>query len=585
MPFDGIVTKCVVEELNCILPGGRIDRIHQPALNEVVISIRAKGKSYRLLASANPSCPRVHITGDVKKNPKSPPMFCMLLRKHLCGGRIISFVFNDYERVADMNVETINEMGDPAVKKLVVEIMGKHSNIILLDHKNRIIDSIKHVDEETSRVREVMPARPYMRPPGQDKKSPEKLDTRELLINASSRKSIQNYLLGSIRGFSPYICREICEMADVDGKTPADSLSPDNIRALQEALLSVINASKNNDFHPWILYGRSATPSDFHCIKPVCIENTVFYESISTTLDIFYSEKDRQNMLDQKRNAVLRKVRGALRRCEKKQLIQQEDRRKTADFEKLKLYGELITANIHSIPLYADEVSVLNYYSTDKSNINIALDENLSPQENAQLYFKRYSHAKRTHAHAGRQLKKTIKEAQYLESVIHHLESCQTVSELEEIRSELLEQGILAETKKKEQKRDSTSSPPYHYRSSDGFDILAGRNNKQNDILTLKKSADDDTWLHTRNIPGSHVIVKSSGRKLPDKTLEEAAIICAVHSKARLSRKVPVDYTTVKYVRKPKGLQPGLVLYDNFKTLVVDPDISLAKKLACDDER
>ncbi len=586
MPFDGVVTKCVVEELSDFLAGGRIDRIYQPALNEVVISIRSKGSTYRLLASANPSCPRIHMTGDVKKNPKSPPMFCMLLRKHLLGGSITGFVFNDYERVVDMNVETINEMGDLAIKVLVVEIMGKHSNIILLDEKKRIIDSIKHVDEETSSLREVMPARPYTRPPAQDKKSPEILDIGNLLEKSSSvGKSIQNFLLDSIRGFSPFICKHICTMADVNGKKPCDALSAENISRLEASLSSVIDAMKNSDFHPWMLLDNDTKPLDFHCIRPVSTENTVFYDSISETLDVFYSQRDRLNSLNQKRNSLLRKVRSALRRCERKQSIQQADIWETADFEKLRLYGELLTANIHSIQPHAEEVSVHDYYSTDNSHIKIALDKNLSPQENAQLYYKRYARTKRKYAYAGSHLRRTLKEIEYLENVIHHLESCETPRELTEVCQELIEQGIIKKLKREEQKRDDIPSAPYHYRSSDGFDILAGRNNKQNDMLTLKKSSPDDTWLHTRNIPGSHVIVKNSGRKLPDRTLEEAAVICAVHSKARLSRKVPVDYTTVKYVRKPKGLQPGLVLYDNFKTLVVDPDMSLAKKLAYGNER
>lgn len=642
MPFDGIVAKCVTLELNNILSGGRIDKIYQPAVDKAVIHVYSNGRNYKLLASANPSCPGIYITEESGSNPTSPLMFCMLLRKHLSGGRIIEFVFNDYERIIDMLVDTINEMGDRVTKKLVVEIMGKHSNVILVDEKDRIIDSIRHVDSEVSSVREIMPARPYIRPPAQDKENPETLDVGSYIRNAKAgaktgNKSIRNYILGGIRGFSPHVCTEICRIAGIDEDTPVNILTGEETEKLEQALRTVIECIKNNNFSPWVSYDNEGKPLDFHCLKPfspvsnntcqVSHDNCQAYhedgrgshdncrvshdtgrgshdnlpdsrdtgrgshdnftfshteiithESISKAIDTFYLYRNLTDKVNSQKSSIMKKVRNELRKCQKKCEIHQKSLAESADSEKMKLYGELLTANIHSIPPFSEKVSLLNYYSDDGAYIEIPLDRNLSPQENAQRYYKKYAVYKRTYSHASRQLQKTLKDMEYLENVLLYLENCKSLPELDEIREELAEQGIISDSAKISRKKDAPSRP-YHYVSSDGFDIYVGRNNKQNDVLT-QQSSPNDMWFHTRNIPGSHVIVRSGGRDIPDRTLREAAILSAVHSKARMSTKVPVDYTLVKYVRKPKGSRPGMVLYDNFKTLIADADESVRERLA-----
>jgi predicted ribosome quality control (RQC) complex YloA/Tae2 family protein len=580
MPFDGIVVKCIVEELNSLISGGRVDRIHQPSVDKIVISVYSGRSNYKLLASANPSCPGIYITVEPGRNPASPPMFCMLLRKHLSGGRVIDTVFNDYERIIDIRIDTIDEMGDRTVKKLVVEIMGRHSNIILVDGKGRIIDSIKHVDEGMSSVREVMPARPYIRPPSQGKESPESIDMQAFVNGLKkSGKTVQNYLLSRIQGFSPYICAEICKKAGVDENTAARDLESGDLERVGYELEEIIERIKRSEFKPWASFDRNGKPLDFHCLEPISRINITRYGSMSKAVDVFYRSRDMLNKIGMKRSSIAKKVNSALKRCEKKRGIHQKSIEDSSNSEELKLYGELITANIHAIPPKADKVLLLNYYSKNGDIAEIPLDPNLTPQENAQLYYKKYSLSKRTRAHAEKQLKQTMDEIEYLENVLHHLENCKSMGELEEIEEELFEQGILA-SGTKDNKKKAASSRPYHYRSSEGFDIYVGRNNRQNDMLTFKLSSPNDTWLHTRNIPGSHVIIKNNGQEIPQKTIEEAAILSALHSKARMSSKVPVDYTKVRYVKKPRDTRPGMVIYDNFKTIIVDPDITYCARLA-----
>lgn len=589
MPFDGIVVKNVVNELSELLQGGRIEKIFQPEADEIVLNIRAKGRNHKLVMSASASFPRIHITEAAKDNPASPPVFCMLLRKHLSGGRIVDIGFHDYERIVTIQVESMNELGDLSIKKLIIEIMGKHSNIILVNNEDKIIDSIKHIDSEVSSVREVMPARPYLLPPAQDKMSPGKLNMDFLVHQSIENPSdpginLEKYLLNNIKGFSPLLCREVCYRSGLDNKLPVSNLSKDGAEQLKKALEEITGKIIDNKFTPCIIYGDEAgsSPVDFHCLEIHQYENVRYLPSISRVLDMFYSLKNKAERLKQKKSGLYKVLNNSIDRCSKKLAIQQEKLREVADREKLKLYGELITSNIYCIPRDSKSVSLLNYYSENNEHVEIPLDENLTPQENAQRYFKQYAKAKSAFTFTKRQLEETLKELEYLESVLLLLENCSTLQEIEEVRQELVEQGYLTAKRKESAKKHDKVSPPLHFKSSDGLDILVGKNNRQNDLLTMKMASSNDIWLHTRNIPGSHVIIRKLQHDIPDSTLLEAAVLAAYYSKAKLSSNVPVDYTTVKNIKKPGGAKPGMVIYENFKTVIVTPDENIAKRLRVD---
>jgi len=584
LPFDGVVTKCVVAELKETILDGRIEKIFQPERDEIMLNIRAKGQNYKLVLSANSSYPRIHFTETVKENPIAPPVFCMLLRKHLSGAKIIGVEFNDYERIVTLLVESINELGDLSIKKLIIEIMGRHSNIILVNSDDKIIDSIKHVDSETSSVREVMPARPYILPPSQDKTNPENMDIEKLFENTDeySNVGVEKYLLNKIKGFSHLLCREICFRAGVDERISISYLSTHARERIKSALHELVSQIARDDFKPCLIFENDSfeKPLDFHCIEIKQYNNIQYEASISRVLDIFYSKRDLLERTRQKKSSLIKVLQTNIDRCNKKLSIQQEKLREVSDREKLRLYGELITANIYNIPKNAKSAKLLNYYSEDNEYIEVPLDENLSPQENAQRYFKKYAKAKSAYKYTSEQLQETVSELEYLEGVLVQLENSDKIQEIEEIKEELIEQGYISSRKKASlKKKNDKASLPMHFKSSEGLDIYVGKNNRQNDFLTMKQAASKDIWLHARNIPGSHVIIKKQQKDIGENTLLEAAILAAYYSRAKMSSTVPVDYTEVKNVKKPPGAKPGMVIYENFKTIIVTPDESVVKSL------
>lgn len=588
MPFDGVVCKCIVEELKNKIVDGRVEKVFQPEKDEVVMFIRTRGENLKIVLSANPSFPRLHLTSLQKQNPPVPPVFCMLMRKHLCGGKILDVEFHDFERIISLHIESTNELGDICVKKLIIEIMGKHSNIILLNNDDRIIDAIKHIDQGISSVREIMPARLYAIPPVQDKISPAGIDAYEFIDKLLTDKdkanlSVEKALLNSIRGFSPLLCREICHTSGIEPKTIVSDISISQKEMLADSLAKILQKIKNNKFNPCLLLNDDIQklPIDFHCINISHHPYLLFKDSINDMLDFFYSSRDIEERLKQKKSSLMKTILNSIERCSRKLAVQQESIRDVAGREKLKLYGELILANIYTIKPGDKEAYVFNYYSEKPEEyIKIPLDENLTPQMNAQKYFKQYAKAKNTFAYASSQLEETLKELDYLESVQLNLENARTIQEIEEIKKELASQGYINEniSSDKKSKKQNKSLDPIKYISDDGFEILAGRNNIQNDILTLKIASSNDIWLHTKNIPGSHVIIRKKQGDIPDTTLVQAAMIAAYRSKAKYSSNVPVDYTLAKNVKKPSGAKPGMVIYDNYKTIYVTPDDNLLKK-------
>lgn len=649
MPLDGVVSDCIAQELNKKLVGGRIVKVFQPGKEEICLHIWSRGTGHKLLISVNPTCPRIHLTGASRENPYNPPVFCMLLRKHLSGGKILGIGINDFERIFTINAESVNELGEISEKKIIVEIMGRHSNIILVNEYGKIIDSIRHVDSEMSRVREVMPAREYVMPPSQDKTSPVSPDIEHIMESAAlpgnaalqgnavlqgnvmlpgnaalsgGNMSIEKYLLNNIKGFSPFLCKNICIIAGIDEKTRVIDVINDKslVAGLKNVLCRVIGAIKNRNYKPFIIYrretaagsgthgaqGEQESALDFHCLPLWQEFNSVYsdnahnihdlynlhnarieyFDSMSLVLDKFYSEKDFNERFEQKKSNLAKVINVNIERCEKKLAIQQDVLREAAGMDRLKLYGELVTAYIHSIPPNAKKVSLPDYNSPDGEIVDIELDGNKSPQKNAQIYFKRYNKAKSTYYNTAKQIEDTREELAYLESVLHLLDNCSSLEDIGEIREELIEQGYISfkskkagPGRKKAKEAPGVSSKPYRFKSSDGFDIYAGKNNKQNDFLTCRFAAQNDIWLHVKNIPGSHTIIKCKKNEVPAATLEEAANIAAWYSKASGSSNVPVDYTMVKHVKKISGAKPGMVIYENYRTLFVTPDENLVKRL------
>ena len=581
MPFDGVVTKAICNELSKNIVDARIEKIFQPEKDEIIMHIRANTDNTKLLLSANTNFPRTHITKIQKENPLNPPAFCMLLRKHLVGSRIIKIEFIDFERVIIFRFEKYNDFNILETKKVIVEIMGRQSNIILTDSKGIVIDSIKRVNEKMNSVRTLLPGIEYSFPPSQGKISPKDLEPDTFFCSDNKHITVDKFILDNIKGFSPLLCKEICSRANIKDNVVINSIDKDKKDLLVKELKNTIKTISLNQFEPCIIFKDEnfCTPFDYHCVKLMHAPYIKLYKSISNALDVFYFEKDLNLRLKQKKSSILKSLNNHINRTEKKINLHNEILNNSEKSENYRLYGELITANIHSMPRKAKTVSVLNYNSKNQEYINIPLDETLSPQDNAQKYFRKYSKIKKAVEHSKIQVRSSKEELKYLENVKYCLENSNSYYEIEEIRNELVEQLYIRNNKKSIKNRRTVSNQPIKFISTDGYTILVGKNNKQNDTLTFKTSASTDVWLHAKNIPGSHVIIKCSNKKIPESTLLEAGILAAYHSKAKLSSNVSVDYTLVKRVKKPSGAKPGMVIYKDYKTIVVTPNEEVVEKL------
>lgn len=569
MPFDGVVAKAVTDELNRNIVGGRIYKIYQPAKDTLLLYIRSTNRNLKLLLSSNANTARLHLTEIEYENPASPPMFCMLLRKHLVGGTITGIEFSDYERIIGLLVEADDELGDKSIKKLVIEIMGRHSNIILLNEGGKIIDAIKHVDQDINRVREIMPARTYILPPVQDKTVPSRLDVHGFILSIRyDERPLSKILLSAISGLSPVLCREICFRAGIEPDVGPKYLTDFKIQALAETLKHMIECWEQENYTPCVVLDSAGNPVDYHAVHLSQYGKVEAFTEISEAIDRFHKAREMKEQIRNKCADLIQLVKTNLDRCEKKIRIHVATLEENADLDKYRLYGELITANIYSLRKGMNHCSLLNYYAEEETYLEIPLDENRTPQENAQWYYKKFNKAKSAHAYASEQLKLSRRELNYLENVLFSLEEADSSESIEEIREELREQGYIHKTNIR--RKNLPKSRPYEFISSEGYPIWVGRNNMQNDELTLKFAKPGDMWLHTKNLPGSHVIARIPD-PIPDKTLLEAASMAAWFSRARNASRVEVDYTRVKYVRKPSGAKPGMVIYVNYNTVIVDP--------------
>lgn len=578
MALDGITIYNIIFELKNQLLGGRIDKIYQPQKDEIILSVRSIGANYKLLLSANPSHPRVHITKIQKNNPMVPPTFCMVLRKYIAGGKITNITQPNFERIINIEIESANEMGDMAVKKIVIEIMGKHSNIILIDENQKVIDSIKRISHDKSSVREVLPGSIYKLPPSQDKRNPLFLDKEDFFetINSNPGQQLQKIIYKSYTGISPIMSSEICFRAGIYESAIAGEVSQFKTENLFTYFNDIFSEIKNNRFTPEIILNPKGNKIiDFSPIHMKQFENFKIksYNSISVLLEDFYNEKDNMYHIQQKAHNIRKLVASKIERCVKKMDLQNQTLKDIAKMDKWKLLGELITANIYSIKLGMTSFKAINFYDEACPETEIKLDPNLTPSENAQKYFNKYNKAKRTKSALDIQIKQTSDELRYLEGILNSIENSSDESDLDEIKEELISQGYMKKKKSNIKNNNKQKSRPMHYTSSDGLDIYIGKSNIQNDELTLKFAENSDLWLHTKNIPGSHVIIKMNGaQSVPDSTLLEAASLAAFYSKAKNSGNVPVDYALKKYVKKPGGAKPGMVIYEHNKTIYVTPE-------------
>lgn len=575
MPLDAITLTAQSRELREKVLGAKIDKIFQPSRDEVIFLLRSREGSFRFLVSANPGHPRAHITGVSPENPPSPPMFCMLLRKHLVGGRFTELTQPPMERVLDFSLCCTNEFGEEVIRHVVLEIMGRNSNLILLGEDGRIIDCVRRVDYEMSQQRQVLPGLYYHLPPRQEKYDPleTSLETiSELLSGISSPTRPDSFLLDHFSGLSPLVCREL--MYEFDPALEDINLLPSASRYALAAHLRTAFQRLLPESRPYLLL-KNGTPWDYTCL-PIHQYGSLVesrpQESFSEMLDGFYSEKDAAARMKSKSHATVKTVTNLKNRAQRKLENQKKELAATADRDTLRIRGELITANLYRMERGQRVLVAENYYDPELSTVEIPLDPTRSPQQNAAKYFKDYSKAKNAETYLTEQIAKGQVELEYLGSILDELSRAETEKDLLEIRRELISGGYLRDNDRKKAMKQKPSAP-MEFTSSTGMRIRVGRNNTQNDLLTLKSSFKSDIWLHTQKIHGSHVIISCEGGQPDDQTLLEAAQLAAYYSQARESQNVPVDYCPVKQVKKPAGAKPGMVVYEHYNTLYVTPAI------------
>ena len=577
MAFDGITIANLVWEFKHTLEGGKIAKIAQPEKDELLITIKNSKENYRLQISASASLPLIYLTANNKTSPLTAPNFCMLLRKHIGSARIISVKQPGLERILEFELEHLDELGDLCRKRLIVEIMGKHSNIIFCKEDGTIIDSIKHVSASMSSVREVLPGREYFIPQTIAKENPLEV-TEDVFKNciSTSPTSVQKALYGHLTGISPIIAEELCHLASIDSDRSATELTEPELIHLYHTFRLMMEDVKDGHFSPSVIYDGD-TPIEYASVPLSCYDSKGYcrkaYDSISALLENYYASRDTITRIRQKSSDLRRIVQTALERSCKKYDLQLKQLKDTEKREKYRIYGELL--NTYGYELKGGEKSFkcINYY--DNKEITIPLDPQLTARENAQKHFDKYNKLKRTYEALSQLTKETKAEVDHLESVSSALDIALEENDLVQIKEELMEFGYVKKRRANE-KRPKITSKPFHYISSDGYDIFVGKNNYQNEELTFKVASGNDWWFHAKGIPGSHVIVRSEGKsELPDRVFEEAGSLAAYYSKGRDNDKVEIDYIQRKHVRKVAGAAPGFVIYHTNYSLVASPKCDL----------
>ncbi|MBN4051044.1 MAG: hypothetical protein COA82_04445 [Alkaliphilus sp.] len=577
MPLDGFVISAIKDELADKIMNAKIEKIHQPESDEIIIQLRNNREGYKLLLSSNSSFPRIHLTKIKKENPLTAPTFCMLLRKHLQSGRIVDIIQPDFERIIKLKIQSYDELNDLTTKYLIIELMGKHSNIILVNEEdNRVLDSIKRITPDLSRVRQVLPGIDYKSPPSQNKANP--LDSvslnafKEILANKSSAP-LYKALYMSFTGISPLLAREVCSRSNIDSETPVFALSLDNMTNLFNSFLLITKIVKGKNYSPSIYVNNKL--NKFVDFSFTSIEHMKYYDeikisSVSEMLEFYYKERDLRERIKQKSGDFKKNISTKLDRLHQKIYNLNKDLDKAEKAEKYKIKGDLLTANLHLIKERATVISVVNYYDPEQALIDIQLSPRLSPSKNAQKYYKQYNKFKTAKIEVKKQVEKTYGEIEYLDQILISVESSVDSHDLDEIRQELIETGYLKKKFSKKKIKIQKKSNYLKYLSSDGYEILVGKNNIQNDKITFKIATKLDLWFHIKNMPGSHVVLRIGDGSYSDQTLIEAASLAAYFSKAKNATKVSVDYTKRKNVKKQSGAKPGMVIYETYNTILVD---------------
>lgn len=564
MPFDGIVTRAITNELAGKLERGKINKIYQPSDTEIVMTVRSHSANHSLLFSVHPTYARFHITDDSYTNPKEPPMFCMVLRKHLAGSIIEQIEQKGLERIVTFTIRTRNEIGDISYKQLIIELMGKHSNLILADQeKGHIIDSLKHVSLSQNRHRMILPGQPYQLPPDQNKYSILETDSSSLVkkLDFNAGKMDQQ-LLQLLEGFSPFVTKQTTKPLQMGAQEDYENM----LSRLQQQLQA-------NDYLPAIYHKPK---EDFHVLPFADTQEAVVFDEVNRMLDAFYSGKAERDRVKQQAKDLYRFIKNEKDKNVRKLKKHRQTVEKAEQADYYQKMGELLTAHMHLVKPNQKDISVVDYYDPDQKEITIPLNPNKTPSDNAQNYFKTYQKLKNSRRIMELEIKRAEEEITYLDQLLQQLDVAST-DDIEEIREELREEGYLKKAKIGKKPKKPKKPEPEMYFSTDGTTILVGKNNKQNEYATMRVAHRDDIWLHTKDIPGSHVIIRAKNPS--EQTLKEAATLAAYFSKSQQSSSVPVDYTAIRHVKKPNGSKPGYVIYDNQKTLFVTPSKEVVEGL------
>ncbi|MDY3248948.1 MAG: NFACT RNA binding domain-containing protein [Candidatus Choladocola sp.] len=573
MALDGIVISNIVAELNQKLLGSRISKIAQPETDELQLTLKGPVGQFRLLLSASASLPLIYLTSTNKPSPMTAPNFCMLLRKHVGNGRLTRIWQPGLERIIHFEIEHFNEMGDLCHKDLILELMGKHSNLIFCDENGMIIDSIKHVSVQTSSVREVLPGRPYFIAVTQDKYDPLNTTEEEFCSTVFSKPApLAKAIYTTYTGISPVIAEELCHRASLESSQSAKTIEGLARVHLYHQFDLMMDDIRTGSFSPSVIYDDKKVPTEFASLPLTLYRDLecVSYESPSEMLEQYYAMRNTVTRIRQKSSDLRRIATTALDRCRKKYELQKRQLKDTEKRDKYKVYGELIHTYGYEVQDGAGSFEALNYYTNEM--ITIPLDKTLTVQENARKYFDKYNKLKRTYEALSDHIQETEAEIVQLESICTFMDMALSEEDLVQVKEELTDAGYIR--RKYTGKKAKITSRPFHYVSSDGYDMYVGKNNYQNDELTFKIASGNDWWFHAKGAPGSHVIVKTGGNELPDRTFEEAARLAAHYSKNRNAEKVEIDYVEKKHVKKPNGAKPGFVVYYTNYSMMIDSDIS-----------
>ena len=567
MPMDGLTAGFAARELNETLRGGRIDKITQPERDTVVLVIRAGGANHRLLLCASPNNARIHLTMGTYSNPLEPPTLCMLMRKQLTGARITEIRQVGGDRIVHVDMDAVNELGDHVIRRLVLEIMGRHSNLLLLDEQDRILEATRHVNPEMSRVRQIQPGMAYLPPPAQDKLDPGTLTDEALYDRLSTMPAgkLSRALADTVTGLSRASAEELACRVLQGGEWPDDL--KDACKRLADLLRRLPDIADAR-----VLFNENGEAEEVYPF-PYLSERTDAqrpYRTLSEALEVYYGTRDVRERLNQRSASMIRMLKGQMDRCQRKLAMQLEELSSAERMEEYRRMGEAINANLYQLKKGMPEATLTDWNDPKGGTITVPLDIKLTPGQNAQKYFKKYQKARSAREIAAQQRDKTLEEIDYLEGMLLDVDKCVGESELEEIRQELVRTGYMKKTTSRRQQRQLPQSKPYRYLSDDGIEILVGKNAAQNDRITLGAKP-GEMWLHAKDMPGSHVIVCAEG-EIPQATMKQAATLAAWYSKGQRSSTVPVDYTLRKYVKKPSGAAPGRVIYTHQKTAYMTPE-------------